>query len=136
MKSAKNLAVLLLILSSSFLFTRCTEASYSFDTPAELLARGTWSVDHYFSGTDQTTAYTNYQFTFSPSGVISCDYSTSSCKGEWEVVKKVASDVLSMQLTTPQTELRELNDQWTITATDAQTITLKNSGALLKLRRL
>lgn len=135
MKSAKNFAVLLL-LSSSFLFTRCTESTDNFDTSAEALARGTWTVDHYFSGTDQTAAYADYQFTFSPAGILSCDYSASSCKGDWQVVKKVESEILNIQLATPQTELKELNEQWTISATDVQTITLKNGAELLKLRRL
>lgn len=136
MKSVKNIAVLLL-LSSVFLFTRCSnEAAEVLDTSAEALAHGTWRVDHYFSGTDQTTAYTTYRFTFSSTGALSCDYNASTCTGDWQVLKNVESEILHIQLATPQTELQKLNDRWTIAASDVQTITLKNGAELLKLRRL
>lgn len=136
MKSAKNLAVVLL-LSSSFLFTRCTtEAGDTFNTTAETLTRGTWAVDAYFSGTDQTATYTAYQFTFSASGLINGADNTNSFNGSWQVLQKVESEALTIQLSAPQAELLQLNDQWTIAATDVQTITLKNGDELLKLRRL
>lgn len=136
MKSAKIFLALGLLVSS-FLFTHCTtESGDVADTPAEMLARGTWAVDHYFSGSDQTPTYAAYQFIFSPSGIVSCTESTSHCEGDWQVLQKVESEVLRIELATPHAALQELNDQWTISETGAQSITLKNGAEVLKLRRL
>jgi hypothetical protein len=135
MKIAKNLAVVVLLLSS-LIFTRCTtEASDSLPTSSEMLMRGTWAVDHFFSGTDQTAAYDAYEFSFASTGIMSCAHSASHYEGDWQVMKKVESEVLSIELATSQTELLELNDRWTISGSDAQTITLKSGAEILKLRR-
>ena len=134
MKSATLFAAILLLVSST-LFS-CTEQQDMVSSPEDMLSRGNWTVDYYFNGQDQTAQYGSYSFTFNSNGIVSCDNTVHNCTGTWQIRKNVQSDVLSISLTTQQPELQQLNQNWSISETNMQSVTMTNGTGQLRLRKL
>ncbi len=133
MKSVKFIAAILLLFSS-LLFINCTPGEDRLSTQ-EIISRGDWSIDYFFAGQDQTSHYATYKFTFNANGSLSCSNISSHEVGDWQFVKNVENDVLNINLATQQGSLLVLNDHWTITGADMQSISLSSSSGQLRIRR-
>lgn len=134
MKTSNKL-VAVMLLCASFFFTNCTPKEDNLSTPKEILTRGNWTVEYYFNGSNHTNNYNEYSFSFSPGGNLNCSNTAAQYAGDWRVIQNTQSEMLSIKLSAAQADLLELNDDWTISSFDAQTISLQKAGEQLRLRK-
>ena len=137
MKSAKLFA-LLLIISTSMLFTNCSPRQDDISTTKEILSEGKWSVDYYFAGQDQTGLYTNYTFTFNLNGAVVCEQGTTSNTGTWSLIKDGSrNDVLLIQLNTLEPHLIQLSEEWKVTDQTLSVIAMRDvNSTQLRFKKL
>jgi hypothetical protein len=137
MKNVK-LAVSLLILASTSFFTSCTPENLDYiSTTKEIISKGQWSVDYYYSGQDKTTQYSNYQFSFLANGSLVGAGSASSFTGTWSMERDVnRNDVIRITINSQEPHLMELNEQWNVTDKANDAVTMKEGNDELRIRKL
>lgn len=126
----------LLIILSTFIFTRCTPENVDYRSSArEFISAGQWSIDYYFDGQDKTSLFSDYRFSFIGNGTVTANASGSSASGKWSIVRDVnRNEVLEMLIS--EALFQDLNDDWTVTSAEAGLIVMKDAGSELRLRKL
>lgn len=137
MKNVKLFTQLLIIVSTSF-FAGCSPENLNDQsTPKEIISKGQWSVDYYFSGQDKTSLYNDFHFSFIGNGTVTATNATNTVTGVWSMVTDVnRNQVLKIKIDSQEPYLLELNDQWSITNSSTDAITMKDAGGELRLRKL
>jgi hypothetical protein len=137
MRTAKLTAVSLL-LSVSVFFSACTrEVQDDHSLTKEIISKGSWSVDYYYTGQDKTALYSNFQFTFNADGTVSGKNVLEQFAGTWSVVRDVnRNDVLQISISSTDPQITELNANWSVTNTDPLVVSMKiGEGSQLRLRK-
>src|SRR5689334_16949809 len=115
MKNFK-LTLNLLLLASTVFFANCTPELPYVSTTKEVIVQGSWNVQYYFDGQDNTAQYYDFQFTFSNNGTLSCVKGTDTFSGTWSMIKDADhKDVLHITMDTQVAALTALNVDWTVT---------------------
>ena len=126
----KNVRVLALLTAVVFLFIRCTPDQDYISNTKEIISQGKWSVDYYFSGQNKTAQYTNFQFTFSLNGTVSCTDGTQSFNGSWAMTRDVnRNDVLLINMSNQQPNITQLNAQWNVTNQSTSLVDMTSGGS-------
>lgn len=134
MKAVKFFAFLLLAISTSF-FNSCTPETLNYgSTTKETITKTSWSVDYFFDGQDVTAQFSNYKIHFAGNGTVTADNGTTSVSGTWNMVKDLnRNDVLNIAIS--ETHLQGLNDQWTVTQTTGDILTMKGASSEIRLKK-
>ncbi|MFN2439881.1 MAG: hypothetical protein ABR503_11830 [Chitinophagaceae bacterium] len=135
MKNSKIFLAIALLFSSLF-FINCTPDNDRLMETQEIITRGNWSINYYYSDQDKTAQVNNYQFSFENGGKVICIDNNNTYEGTWRIAKNVSGDVLNMQLTTPPIELLQLNAGWNVTGKNTNSISLKSANVQLRITRL
>lgn len=137
MKNVKLFAQLLIIATAS-LFASCSPQNLNdLSTPKEIISKGQWSVDYYFSGQDKTSLYNNFHFSFIGNGTVTATNATNTITGTWSMITDVSRNkVLKINIDSQEPYLLELNDQWSIINSSTDAITMKDASGELRLRKL
>jgi len=137
MKNVKLFAQLLIIVSTSFFASCSPENLNDLSTPKEIISKGQWSVDYYFSGQDKTSLYNNFHFSFIGNGTVTATNGTNTINGTWSMITDVSrNQVLKINIDSQEPYLLELNDQWSITNSSTDAISMKDASGELRLRKL
>lgn len=124
-------------LISTFLFTACTPEDIDYSsTTREIISKGNWTVDYFYSGQDKTAQYSTYQFTFLGDGTVQGTTGTAAITGTWNIVLDVdRKEILTIDITTPH--ILELNDHWNVLDVNKVMVVMKDSdNDQLRLKRL
>jgi hypothetical protein len=137
MKNVKLFAQLLIIVSAS-LFASCSPENLNdVSSPKQILSKGQWSVDYYFSGQDKTSLYNDFHFSFIGNGTVTAINGTNTIKGTWSMITDVSrNQVLKINIDSQEPFLLELNDQWSVTNSSTDAISMKDASGELRLRKL
>jgi len=135
MKTSKFFVAAALLVSLLF-FIKCTPDNDRLTETQEIITRGNWSINYYFADQDKTAQVNAYQFVFENNGKVTCTDNNTQYRGTWQVAKNVGGDMLKMQLTSPPTELLELNNGWNVTGKNTNSISLKSANVQLRITRL
>jgi hypothetical protein len=136
MKSTSLFAAILLV--TSFLFTRCSPDYEYISSTDEIITRGNWSVDYFYSNQDNTAQYVSYQLEFGVSGAMRCVHGQEYCTGNWKVNKDInGKDVLEINLPATLNNVRELNDCWDVISSNSNSVNLraKDDQSMLHLKK-
>jgi len=136
MKNVKLFAQLLIIVSA--LFASCSPENLNdVSSPKQILSKGQWSVDYYFSGQDKTSLYNDFHFSFIGNGTVTAINGTNTIKGTWSMITDVSrNQVLKINIDSQEPFLLELNDQWSVTNSSTDAISMKDASGELRLRKL
>ena len=130
MKNVKLTLNLLLLFSSVFL-TNCTPELPYVSTTKEIIVQGSWNVQYYFDGQDNTAQYYNFQFTFSNDGTVVCTKGADNYTGSWSLIKDAShKDVIHFAMDTQDAALTALNVDWTVTTVNLRNIAMKNENSV------
>ena len=134
MKAVKIFAYLLIVISTSF-FNSCTPENLDYgSTTKETITKTSWSVDYFFDGQDVTAQFSSYKIHFAGNGTVTADNGTTSVSGTWNMVKDLnRNDVLNIAIS--ETHLQGLNDQWTVTQTSDDILTMKGASSEIRLKK-
>jgi hypothetical protein len=120
------------VLAFSIIAASCTKSNNSVtnDTPiATVITQGSWFVHYYFdNGSDETSDYAAYSFTFNASGSVLATKSGVTITGSWT---ELSDDGLTkMQISFPVTDIKlnKLNDKWVISSKTNDLIQLKDDN--------
>ena len=128
MKNFK-LTLNLLLLFSTVFFASCTPELPYVSTTKEVIVQGSWNVQYYFDGQDNTAQYYDFQFTFSNNGSLVCVKGADSFTGTWSMIKDADhKDVLHISMDTQVTALTALNVDWTVTTVNLMNIGMKSGN--------
>ncbi|MGC4041702.1 MAG: hypothetical protein QM710_13180 [Flavobacterium sp.] len=132
MRKLKLIPVLLFL----FMLGSCSssdDSSSANPTPViNAATQGTWRISSYIdSGTDETNHFTNYNFTFAASNVLTATNGTNTYTGTWSVTSDDSSDDdnpsgdldFNIGFATPA-DFAELTEDWDIVSYSSTTISL------------
>lgn len=134
MKAVKIFAYLLIVISTSF-FNSCTPENLDYgSTTKEAITKSSWSVDYFFAGQNITDQFSNYKIHFAGNGTVTADNGAISVSGTWSMVKDLnRNDVLDIAIA--EAHLQGLNDQWTVTQTTDDILTMKGASSEIRLKK-
>ena len=138
MKNRKLFAFLLIVCTSQF-FMHCTPARQEYlSSTKEILSTGKWTVNYFYSGQNQTSSFTNYQFSFQNNGIVICNLDSTTVNGSWSIIHDLNNnDVLMININCQQTTLMQLNTSWNVTDKSMNEIGMKDAGsAQLQFRKM
>lgn len=93
---------------------------------AASLKEGTWRVTSYSAnGTDKTTDFTAYVFTFAPAGTVLASNGVFNAGGKWKTQRDDGKHELDLEFTTPAIFL-QLDEDWEIVTQSATEVSLKD----------
>lgn len=86
MKALKFTSIVLLLFLGSGLFTACKKDKKTVKAVEKNIVEGTWRVTKMIdSGTDETSDFSGFTFTFSESGSVSATNGSTTYSGTWSV---------------------------------------------------
>jgi hypothetical protein len=94
------------------------------------VTQGTWRVSSFMdSGTDETSHFTGYNFTFGPSNVVTATNEVDVSTGTWSVTPDDDDDVnpggdLDFNIGFPQANFNDLSADWNIVSYSSTNVTL------------
>jgi len=138
MKNRKLFAFLLIVCSSTF-FIRCTPSRQEYlSSTKEILSTGKWTVNYFYAGQNQTSYFSNYQFSFQNNGIVICSVDSTIVNGNWSIIHDLNNnDVLVININSQQTSLMQLNASWNVTDKSTSAIGMKDSNsAELQFRKM
>jgi hypothetical protein len=122
MKSVKICAALLLFVSA--FFTSCSPDHDYISETNEIITRGNWKVDYFYTTNDKTDQYRDYNFQFSGNGTVECTGANHSCTGTWSTIHdEKGEEVLTIKLA-EQSDMAELNNMWQVKGKQLNGLTL------------
>lgn len=114
-----------------FVFISCQKNDDDFTTTDNLngnlpVSSGTWYVTLFSEdGSQETSRFYNYQFTFQPNGIITAVKGSTEIKGSWKKISD--SGKTKMVITFPNVSpFDELNEDWEILLQNQDVIQLKH----------
>ena len=138
MKTRKHFAFLILLCTSLF-FIRCTPSRQDYlSSTKEIISTGKWTVNYFYSGQNQTSTLSNYQFSFQSNGIVICNVDSTTVSGNWSIIHDLNNnDVLVININCQQTYLMQLNASWSVTNKSTSEVGMKNANsAQLQLRKM
>jgi hypothetical protein len=129
----KNIrTIVALLFASALLVTGCTKNNDPVDsnTPiSQVITQGSWIVHYYFeNGTDETSDFSGYSFTFAASGSFTATKSGVATNGTWSEITDDGKKKLVLNLATADPKLDNVNDDWVIVSKSNSLIELKDDN--------
>ncbi len=136
-------SVFLIIISFSLMSTTCdtddeiiSDNSIIINEVTSIAATDSWRITSYIdSGQDETTDFTNYEFTFLSNGTVSASNVSDQVTGTWSVTDSNSNDDSSSDddvdfninfNVTATSVFFDLNDDWDIVSYTSTTISLRD----------
>lgn len=118
------------------LVAACNKKSASSDTVASVITQGSWKV-HFYSkdGTDGTSTYSTYNFTFKADGSLTASNGAVTTSGAWSEINdsgKIKFVLVFVGGGIP-VSLLELQEDWIVDTKSATMIELSKSGGSAKV---
>ena len=133
----RNLSATLTLLAGLFLMTSCgKDDDKIIDQVTRDITDGTWYISNFDdSGTDKTSNFTGYNFTFGETGVLTAQNGALINIGTWEIVDGDENDDvlddLDFNISFPDLNgFGDLNDDWHIFAQSDDNLELIESGGI------
>jgi hypothetical protein len=141
MKKTNLMYHILFILSICFSIASCSSDDEN-DNPNETLQNtiendtqsGTWRITKFIdSGIDETSEFSNYNFTFNSTGVLNASNGTNSFNGTWNILSD-GSDLNDLELNiffNLMNDFDDLSDDWDFisqTSTKIELIDISGGG--------
>ena len=103
-------------------------SSSSDPTPViNVATQGTWRITSYVdSGSNETSDFTGYNFTFATGNVLTATNGTNTYPGTWSVITDSSGLDFNIEFISPANFADELTDDWDIVSYTATTISLRD----------
>lgn len=92
----------------------------------DVIIQGTWSIDYFFSGADQTVDYEQYAFDFNADGSIAISGGDMPIMGLWGTTNNGTNELAGLIFSSP--ELMALEGEWIIDSVTSTYIKLKRNS--------
>lgn len=138
MKTRKHFAFFLSVCVCIFL-SSCTPSRQEYlSSTKEIISTGKWTIQYFYSGQNQTSSFSNYQFSFQNNGIVICNMDSTTISGSWSIVHDLNNnDVLQMNINSQQSTLMQLNSSWNVTDKTMSEIGMKDAqSAQLQFRKM
>jgi hypothetical protein len=124
MKNVNVFSTAFLLLSLSFVFTRCTpDTTGLVPSTEEVLVRNTWSVAYYYHNQDMTNNFGSSKLLFSSTGAVGYQKDGVTIPGTWsKAVNTSNNETITLQFNTSDANISQLNKSWKLTDRSASSL--------------
>ncbi|WP_130736875.1 hypothetical protein [Flavobacterium sp. J27] len=134
----EKLSYLLFVFLLLNVITSCTKDESSSSDKADpspvinTVSQGTWKITFYEdSGTDETSSFEGYTFTFGSSNVVTATNGSNTYTGTWSVTNNNSNSLhFNISFNSPVLFSSELNDDWDIITYSATVLKLVDNSGL------
>lgn len=122
--------IFFLLLAGAFMLTACSKDDDSNNGPSAAVATslkaGTWRVTSFVeNGTDRTSDFSSFTFTFSSSGAVAAANSILTATGTWATGTDDSKHKLVLDFSTPAL-FDEISEDWEIVSQSSAQISLRH----------